>query len=156
MVTRGVCLGGGGIGRFGDGRSPFPFSKRSYIPDPSLPIENFPLAEHPRATAAVACASKLSREVGLLLWVVFSFSDYPLQKVTLGLVALNPVDFARIILLLKLDISALMGYTGAVYKNLFGSHWGMIFSAAVLLLWTTWPMLLGMRIFSRKRPVRTT
>lgn len=87
---------------------------------------------------------------GLLLWVVFSFSDYPLEKVTLGLVALNPVDLARIILLLKLDISALMGYTGAFYKNFFGSHWGLIFSAAVLFLWTAWPMLLGMRIFSRK------
>lgn len=87
---------------------------------------------------------------GLLLLVVFSFSDYPLEKVTLGLVALNPVDLARIILLLKLDISALMGYTGAFYKNFFGSHWGLIFSAAVLFLWTAWPMLLGMRIFSRK------
>jgi hypothetical protein len=33
--------------------------------------------------------------------------------VTLTLIAFNPVDLARIIMLLQLDISALMGYTGA-------------------------------------------
>ena len=87
---------------------------------------------------------------GLLLWIVFSFSDYPLEKVTLALVALNPIDLARIIMLLQLDISALMGYTGAFYKNFFGSHWGTLFSAGVLLLWTGIPLALGLRIFSKK------
>src|SRR5690349_21493954 len=87
---------------------------------------------------------------GILLWVVFSFSDYPLEKVTLALVALNPVDLARIIMLLKLDISALMGYTGAFYKNFFGSYWGMVFSTAVLLIWIALPLLLATRIFAKK------
>ncbi|MEX2234322.1 MAG: ABC transporter permease subunit [Cyclobacteriaceae bacterium] len=87
---------------------------------------------------------------GLLLWVIFSFSDYPIEKLTLGLVALNPVDLARIIMLLKLDISALMGYTGAFYKNFFGSHWGVIFSTAVLLMWIGLPMALATRIFAKK------
>jgi Cu-processing system permease protein len=87
---------------------------------------------------------------GILLWVIFAFSDYPLEKVTLGLVALNPVDLARIIMLLKLDISALMGYTGAFYKNFFGSHWGIIFSTAVLFIWVAFPMGLATRIFARK------
>lgn len=87
---------------------------------------------------------------GLLLWVVFSFSDYPLEKLTLGLVALNPVDLARIIMLLKLDISALMGYTGAFYKNFFGSNWGMFFSSAVLCIWVALPLALAARIFAKK------
>lgn len=87
---------------------------------------------------------------GLLLWVIFSFSDYPIEKLTLGLVALNPVDLARIIMLLKLDISALMGYTGAFYKNFFGSNWGIIFSSAVLFIWIALPILLATRIFARK------
>ena len=87
---------------------------------------------------------------GLLLWVIFSFSDYPLEEVTLALVALNPIDLARIIMLLQLDISALMGYTGAFYKNFFGSHWGTLFSAGVLFLWTCVPLALGLRIFSKK------
>lgn len=54
---------------------------------------------------------------GLLLWIVFSFSDYPLEQPILILTALNPVDLARILVLLKLDLSALMGYTGALYRK---------------------------------------
>lgn len=87
---------------------------------------------------------------GILLWVIFSFSDYPIEKLTLGLVALNPVDLARIIMLLKLDISALMGYTGAFYKNFFGSNWGVIFSTAVLFVWIALPLGVATRIFSKK------
>ncbi len=56
---------------------------------------------------------------GFMLYIIYSFSDYPLEKVTLALVSLNPIDLARIVILLKLDISALMGYTGAFYKSFF-------------------------------------
>lgn len=87
---------------------------------------------------------------GILLWVVYTFSDYPLEKLTLALIAFNPVDLARIIMLLQLDISALMGYTGAFYKNFFGSNLGLIFSISLLMLWVLWPLLFAMRIFSRK------
>lgn len=87
---------------------------------------------------------------GLLLWVVYSFSDYPLEKVTLGLIALNPVDLARVIMLLQLDISALMGYTGAFYKDFFGSHVGILLSVLVLVLWIVLPLLLALRIFRKK------
>jgi Cu-processing system permease protein len=87
---------------------------------------------------------------GLLLWVVYSFSDYPLEKVTLALIAFNPVDLARIILLLQLDISALMGYTGAFYKDFFGSSTGLLFSVSILLVWVALPLWLAQRIFGRK------
>jgi Cu-processing system permease protein len=87
---------------------------------------------------------------GLLLWVVYTFSDYPLEKITLTLIAFNPVDLARIIMLLQLDISALMGYTGAFYKSFFGSHLGLLFSSSILLVWIALPLWLAMRIFSRK------
>lgn len=87
---------------------------------------------------------------GLLLWIVFSFSDYPLEKVTLGLIAFNPVDLARIIMLLQLDISALMGYTGAFYKDFFGSNVGIVFSTFILMLWILIPLLCASRTFSKK------
>lgn len=87
---------------------------------------------------------------GILLWVVYTFSDYPLEKLTLTLIAFNPVDLARIIMLLQLDISALMGYTGAFYNNFFGSNLGIVFSVSLLMLWVLWPILFAMRIFSRK------
>jgi Cu-processing system permease protein len=53
-------------------------------------------------------------------------------------------------MLLQLDISALMGYTGAFYKNFFGSSFGIIFSSVVLLIWIIVPVGLALRIFNRK------
>ncbi|MBX2967482.1 MAG: ABC transporter permease subunit [Cyclobacteriaceae bacterium] len=87
---------------------------------------------------------------GLLMWIIYSFMDYPLEKVTLALVSLNPVDLARILMLLQLDISALMGYTGAFYKDFFGSSMGFIFSSAILSLWIIIPVWGALRIFKRK------
>ena len=87
---------------------------------------------------------------GFLLWFVYAFADYPLEKITLTLIALNPVDLARVIMLLQLDISALMGYTGAFYKEFFGGSFGIVFSSFVLLLWVAIPCLLALRIFSKK------
>lgn len=87
---------------------------------------------------------------GFLLWFIYAFSDYPLEKMTLTLIALNPVDLARVIMLLQLDISALMGYTGAFYKQFFGSSFGVIFSSGVLFLWVAIPCLIALRIFSKK------
>jgi hypothetical protein len=43
------------------------------------------------------------------LCLIYSFADYPLEKATLALVLLNPVDLGRILMLIQLDISALMG-----------------------------------------------
>lgn len=87
---------------------------------------------------------------GLVLWVIYTFSDYPLENVTLALVSLNPVDLARILMLLQLDISALMGYTGAFYKDFFGSQIGFIFSSAILCFWIAAPILTAARIFNKK------
>jgi Cu-processing system permease protein len=87
---------------------------------------------------------------GLLMWIIYTFMDYPLEKVTLALVSLNPVDLARILMLLQLDISALMGYTGAFYKDFFGSNLGLMYSSLVLLLWIIIPVWGALRIFIRK------
>ncbi len=45
---------------------------------------------------------------GLILTILFAFDDYPLEKTILILTFLNPIDLARIIVLLKLDISPSM------------------------------------------------
>jgi Cu-processing system permease protein len=87
---------------------------------------------------------------GLLLWITYSFADYPLEKVTLALISFNPVDLARILMLLQLDISALMGYTGAFYKDFFGSNLGLIFSSGVLTIWVVVPVIIALQIFKRK------
>lgn len=85
-----------------------------------------------------------------VLWVLYNFSDYPLENATLAMIALNPVDLARILMILQLDVSALMGYTGAFYKDFFGGNVGLIFSASVLLLWIVVPIYAALRIFKKK------
>jgi Cu-processing system permease protein len=86
----------------------------------------------------------------LVLFVLFSFSDYPLEKPMIFLSALNPVDQARIMILLQLDISAIMGYTGAVFKEFVGTTTGAFYAAGVVLLWAVLPLWLAVRKFSTK------
>ncbi len=87
---------------------------------------------------------------GIVLFILYSFSDYPLENATLALTALNPVDLGRIIVLLNLDVSALMGYTGALYKSLLGNLWGIGLAFGLLLLWVIIPLFSSRRIFSRR------
>jgi len=87
---------------------------------------------------------------GLVLLILFAFSDYPMEKFTLLLSALNPIDLGRIFIMLKMDISALMGYTGALYKDFFGSGKGVLFTTVIMLLWATIPLWLAIRSFRRK------
>lgn len=87
---------------------------------------------------------------GLVMLILFSFSDYPLEKLTLLLSALNPIDLGRIFIMLKMDISALMGYTGAFYKDFFGSGTGILFTTGIMLLWMIVPLWLSVRKFSKK------
>jgi Cu-processing system permease protein len=86
---------------------------------------------------------------GILLWVIYAFNDYPLETPTLILTSLNPIDLARILMLLSMDISALMGYTGAFFKEFFGGILGMIFSFGMLTLWIAWPLWVAQRRFQK-------
>lgn len=87
---------------------------------------------------------------GLILLILFAFSDYPLEKITLILSALNPIDLGRIFIMLKMDISALMGYTGALYKDFFGSVTGMLFTSGIMITWIAVPLWLATRKFNKK------
>jgi Cu-processing system permease protein len=87
---------------------------------------------------------------GLVLSILFAFSDYPLESLTLALSSLNPVDLGRIFLMLKMDISALMGYTGATYKDFFGSSLGALYTIGIMVVWAVIPMLLAVRVFRKK------
>jgi Cu-processing system permease protein len=87
---------------------------------------------------------------GIVLMLYLYLSDYPLQKTVIILSALNPVDLARIVLLLQLDISALMGYTGVTFHNFFGSTNGLVFSLVFLMAWVIFPALLALRSFKKK------
>ena len=77
------------------------------------------------------------------------FEDYPLDKVSLVGTMLNPIDLSRTLILLKLDISALLGYTGAIFKQFFGTNTGLIISFLMLIMWVVLPVL--RIIFKAKR-----
>jgi Cu-processing system permease protein len=87
---------------------------------------------------------------GLVLFILFQFADYPLEKAMLGMSALNPIDLSRILVLLKMDVSALMGFTGAVFKDFFGTAVGFIIAVMVLVLWIVIPAWLSTRMFNHK------
>ncbi|ESU23372.1 nitrous-oxide metabolic protein NosY [Flavobacterium enshiense DK69] len=61
--------------------------------------------------------------------------------------ALSPIDLARILILLQLDVSAMMGYTGAIFKDFFGTSWGLAASFVLLFLWGIIPFFISLRKF---------
>ena len=87
---------------------------------------------------------------GLVLFLFFQFADYPIEKVVVLLSALSPVDLCRILILLRLDVSAMLGYTGAIFKDYFGSNLGLVLSFALMALWILVPFYLSLRKFKKK------
>jgi hypothetical protein len=87
---------------------------------------------------------------GLILLVTSAFDRYPLEGPLLGMMFLNPVDLGRVLLLLSFDVSALMGYTGAVYRQFFVGPAGMLLALLMLAVCAAVPFLLGLHWFRRK------
>lgn len=87
---------------------------------------------------------------GIFLISLITFNDYPLDGFTLFASLLNPIDLSRTMILLKLDISALLGYTGALFEQFFGSYKGLLISLGSLALWCIIPTLTLLRIAKKK------
>jgi len=86
----------------------------------------------------------------LVLFLLFQFQDYPLERVMVFLSFLNPIDLSRIQILLQMDISALMGYTGAVFREFFGNAVGISLSFLGLVVWIVVPLWISLRKFKEK------
>jgi Cu-processing system permease protein len=87
---------------------------------------------------------------GFVLVLGSMFAAYPLERPLIAMMMLNPVDLGRVLLLLQLDVSALMGYTGASLQRFVGTMGGITFATSVLLVWAAAPSLLAARLFRRK------
>jgi Cu-processing system permease protein len=87
---------------------------------------------------------------GIVLTIVAMFSDYPIERALLGATFANPVDLARILILLRLDVAALMGYTGAVFQRFFGGTLGIALALSALATWVAAPVAMATRQFRRK------
>lgn len=86
---------------------------------------------------------------GVVLMAAARFADYPLERPMLGAMLANPIDLSRLLLLVRLDGAALLGYTGAVFQRFFGGA-GFIVAAGAVALWVAVPALAGARLFQRK------
>ncbi len=87
---------------------------------------------------------------GIVLFLLFQFSDYPIENAMVGVTAFSPIDLARIQILLHLDVSAMMGYTGAIFKDFFGTSLGLVVSFALLCLWVIVPFFISLKKFRTK------
>jgi Cu-processing system permease protein len=101
--------------------------------------------------------------VALLVWIFLAvawdalvmaganaFWAWPLERPLLVAMVLNPIDLARVLLMLNLDVSAMMGYTGAVFQRFFGGTAGLAVAFAALTLWLALPLTAGFRRFCTK------
>lgn len=86
----------------------------------------------------------------IMLMIMFAYIDYPMETITLTLISLNPIDLARVIVLLQLDVSALMGYTGAMLQELFSTGKGVLLASGVMLLWILAPLRLAIKLFNKR------
>lgn len=87
---------------------------------------------------------------GLVLFLLFQLQDYPIENAMVGMTALSPIDLARIQILLHLDVSAMMGYTGAIFKDFFGTSTGLKVSFLLLSLWAIIPFIISLKKFNKK------
>jgi len=87
---------------------------------------------------------------GALLTIVATLGDRPLEKPLLALTFMNPIDLAHVLLLLRLDVAALMGYTGAAFQRFFAAGAGSALALAALVLWTVVPVAIAARRFQAK------
>ncbi|MCX6155374.1 MAG: ABC transporter permease [Candidatus Kapabacteria bacterium] len=87
---------------------------------------------------------------GLIMLIIWQFSDYPLEAFMIGISSLNPIDLCRITIMLKFDIAALMGYTGAIFEKFFGSLFGIGIAFSMLMAWILIPYLIAKRLFNKK------
>jgi Cu-processing system permease protein len=82
--------------------------------------------------------------------VVSLLRDYPVEIPAMVLMAINPIDLTRVLALLLLDLSAMMGYTGRILQEFLSEPLGRAAVVLIQLLWISLPVWLGLRAFSHK------
>lgn len=87
---------------------------------------------------------------GAVLAAVSAFGEWPLERPLLALMLGNPVDVARVLVLTSIDASALLGYTGALFRRAFGTGTGPAIALVTLTLWAVMPVVFARRRFLRR------
>ena len=87
---------------------------------------------------------------GILLILMFQFADYPIEGIMATVAAVNPIGLSRIFVLLQLNVAAMLGQAGAIFRMVFGSGGGMAISILILAIWTLVPFLWSLIMFNKK------
>lgn len=87
---------------------------------------------------------------GILLVLMFQFADYPIEGIMATVAAVNPIGLSRIFVLLQLDVAAMLGQAGAIFRKVFGTGGGMVISLIILAIWTLIPFLWSLIMFNKK------
>ena len=80
---------------------------------------------------------------GVVLLLAATFADYPLERPMLGAMLANPVDLARVVLLLRFDVAALLGLHRGRLPAVLRRRRGTAIALGALLLWVIGPLALG-------------
>lgn len=86
---------------------------------------------------------------GVALIVVALTPSMAVEKALLALFALNPIDTARLLMLVRFDAAALLGATAATMHAVFGSGRGVALASAGLVIWIVVPAVLALRSMER-------
>lgn len=87
---------------------------------------------------------------GVVLLAAMLLADRPIELPLLVMLAVNPLDLTRVLLLLGTDAAALLGYTGAVVQRAMGTDGGRLVLVGLLSLWAVVPCTAAARTFLRK------
>jgi Cu-processing system permease protein len=87
---------------------------------------------------------------GAVIALVSAFGDWPLERPMLAAMLANPVDLARVLVLTSLDATALLGYTGALFRRVLGTALGPSVALVALAVWAVVPVLVARRKFLRR------
>lgn len=99
-----------------------------------------------------------ARSMGIILlfWVFFTFvyesiqllimyqlAEYPIEQPMLWSVFFNPVSIARILVVMQTEAAALLGLSGAIFQDFFGSLKGSLIAIGVMVVWAVVPYFLS-------------
>ncbi len=86
----------------------------------------------------------------IMLAMAVLFREYPFDIVVLLALLLNPIDLARVVFLIKLNISAVTGFSMALVQKNLGGAGGFILTFLAMICWIVFLYWMGLRKFRDK------
>lgn len=87
---------------------------------------------------------------GVLLFIMYQLGEYPIEQSILIATFGNPISIGRILVVMHTEASALMGLSGAIFQDFFGSGKGAFLAITALVAWAGIPYLFSRRKFIKR------